>query len=78
MTRAVFTPPGPLDAAIQPPVRPTLVGGRPRAILKIAAVALWTAILCLIWLLGSIGTLLFPRARVRWRPRVVRTWGRAL
>ena len=78
MTRALEKPPGPLDAVINPPVRPRLAGGRIRAVVKLLAVAVWTAILCLIWMLGSVGTLLFPRARVRWRHRVVRTWARAL
>jgi 1-acyl-sn-glycerol-3-phosphate acyltransferase len=38
----------------------------------------WSALLTLIWALGSGVTLLFPRARVRWRHRIVRTWARAL
>ena len=78
MTRALQHPPGPLDAAITPPVRPKLPGGRVRAVLKVMAAGEWTAILCLIWALGSFVTLLFPRARVHWRHRVVRTWARAL
>ncbi len=78
MTRAIQHPPGPPDAAITAPARPKLRGGRLRAAIKILACCWWTAILCLIWALGSFGTLLFPRARVRWRHRVVRTWARAL
>ena len=78
MTRVMQHPPGPQDAVIEPPVRPKLPGGRTRAVFRILAVGVWTAILCLIWMLGSPGTLLFPRARVRWRHRVVRTWARAL
>jgi 1-acyl-sn-glycerol-3-phosphate acyltransferase len=78
MTRAMQKPPGPLDAVITRPVAPQFGGGRLRAAIKILSVALWTASLCLIWALGSFGTLLFPRARVRWRHRVVRTWARAL
>ncbi len=78
MTRTTQRPPGPLDAAIAPPIRPTLQGGRLRALIRIIAVGWWTAILCLVWALGSVVTLLFPRARVRWRHRVVRTWARAL
>ena len=78
MTRATHHPPGPRDAVITPPERPKLRGGRVRAALKLIAGTLWTGVLCLIWALGSVGTLLFPRARVRWRHRVVRTWARAL
>jgi 1-acyl-sn-glycerol-3-phosphate acyltransferase len=78
VTRAIQKPPGPLDAVITPPVRPKLRGGRLRAVIKIIAAGLWTGILCLIWAIGSVGTLLFPRARVRWRHRVVRIWARAL
>ncbi len=78
MTRAMEKPPGPQDAVIVPPVRPRFGGGRLRAVVRIVAASLWTAILCLVWALGSAGTILFPRARVSWRHRVVRTWARAL
>ncbi len=78
MTRSIQKPPGPLDAVIAPPVRPKLRGGRVRATLKFTAAGIWTGLLCLLWALGSVGTLLVPRARVRWRHRVVRTWARAL
>ncbi len=78
MTRTLTNPPSPLDAVITPPIRPRVRGGRVRAGLKIYAAGFWTAILFSTWALGSIGTLLFPRARVRWRHRVVRTWARAV
>lgn len=78
MTRAIQRPPGPLDAVMTPPMRPRLRGGRIRAAFKTVSAGLWTAILCLVWAVGSFGTLLFPRARVRWRHRIVRTWARAL
>lgn len=78
MTRKLEAPPGPLDAVVTPPVRPSVQGGRVRAVFRMVAVAVWTATLCLVWALGSVGILLFPRARVRWRHRVVRTWARAL
>lgn len=78
MTRAIENPPGPLDAVFPPPPRPKLAGGRVRAALKMLAGVVWTVLLCLIWVPGSVVTLLFPRARVRWRHRIVRTWARAL
>lgn len=78
VTRGIEHPPGPLDAVVTPPVRPTLRGGRLRAAVKIMAAGEWTAILCLIWAIGSFATLLFPRARVQWRHRIVRTWARTL
>lgn len=78
MTRAIETPPGPLDAVATPPARPKLAGGRLRAAIKLLAGVIWTAVLCLIWALGSFATLLFPRARVHWRHRIVRTWARAV
>jgi len=78
MTRTIHGPPGPLDTAIAAPGRPRLRGGRIRATTKIVTAAVWTTVLCLGWALGSAVILLFPRARVRWRHRVVRTWARAL
>jgi len=78
VTRVIQNPPGPLDAVIAPPESAEIHGGRLRAALKVIAVGTWTGILCLVWMMGSIGTALFPRARVRWRHRIVRTWARAL
>jgi 1-acyl-sn-glycerol-3-phosphate acyltransferase len=78
LTRVSQKAPGPADAVITPAARYRLRGGRLRAALKVAAVAVWTTLLALIWALGSLVTLLFPRARVRWRHRVVRSWARAL
>lgn len=78
MRRVTEAPPGPRDAVITPPVRHPLRGGRVRAALKVTAIGIWTAMLALIWAAGIVVTVLFPRARVRWRHRVVRTWARAL
>lgn len=78
MTRVSARAPGPTDAQGTPPARYRLRGGRMRAALKVASGAVWTVVLATLWALGSLMTLLFPRARVRWRHRVVRTWARAL
>lgn len=78
MTRVHASPPRtpllPANALTLPPQR----GGRIRAGLRVAAIVLWTALLFLLWALGSIVVLLFPPQRIRWRHRVVRTWARAL
>lgn len=55
---------------------PVLRGGRLRAVLRVAALVLWTAGLALIWAAGNFLLLLFPRTRVRWRHFVVRNWAR--
>lgn len=55
---------------------PVLRGGRIRAALRIAAIAIWSALLTLLWTLIHFVLLPFPRARVRWRHRVVGTWAR--
>jgi len=78
LTRVSQKAPGPTDAVGTAPARYRLRGGRVRAVLKVTAITVWTALLALIWALGSLGTLLFPRVRVRWRHHVVRTWARAL
>ena len=66
---------------VPPPVTtpgPVLRGGRLRAVLRIVAVGFWTGGLSLIWVLGNLPLLLFPRSRVRWRQWVVRHWARGV
>lgn len=55
---------------------PVLQGGRIRAASRITAIAVWSALLTLLWTLVHLLLLPFPRARVRWRHRVVGTWAR--
>jgi 1-acyl-sn-glycerol-3-phosphate acyltransferase len=57
---------------------PTLHGGRLRAAARILAIALWSAGLTLLWVLGQLLLLPSPRRRVRWRHRIVGTWARGL
>jgi lyso-ornithine lipid O-acyltransferase len=78
MTRLSQAAPGPALAGPRPHQRPALEGGRIRGAFKVLAVLVWSALLALIWAPISAVTLLFPRARVRWRHRIVRTWARAL
>jgi 1-acyl-sn-glycerol-3-phosphate acyltransferase len=55
---------------------PVLRGGRIRAAARIAAIAVWSAVLTLLWTVVHVLLLPFPRSRVRWRHRVVGTWAR--
>ena len=55
---------------------PVLRGGRIRAASRITAIAIWSALLTLLWTVVHLLLLPFPRARVRWRHRVVGTWAR--
>ena len=55
---------------------PVLRGGRIRAASRIGAIGIWSALLTLLWAVGHLLLLPFPRARVRWRHRVVGTWAR--
>ncbi len=57
---------------------PTVRNGRLRAIARIAAVGLWTLAVFLVWAVGAVATLLFPRPRLRWRQRAVRVWSKGL
>jgi 1-acyl-sn-glycerol-3-phosphate acyltransferase len=49
-----------------------------RAVTRAVAIVVWSVLLTLIWAPVSLVMLLFPRARVRWRHRIVRTWARAV
>ncbi len=53
-------------------------GGRIRAGFRLAGIVGWTAFSFLAWAAGTFVTLLVPRARLRWRQRVVRTWARGV
>lgn len=53
---------------------PVLRGGHARAACRLVGVAAWTAAGFGIWCLGNVITLPAPRARLRWRQRVVRRW----
>jgi len=53
-------------------------GGRVRAALRLGGIAAWTAFSFLAWAAGALITLLVPRARLRWRQRVVRIWARGM
>lgn len=55
---------------------PVLRGGRIRATVRITAIAIWSAVLTLLWTVVHLLLLPFPRARVGWRHRVVGTWAR--
>ena len=66
---AVSAPPGALPAPR---------GGRARAALRIGGAILWSAALTLIWAVVNVPLLPVPRAKVRWRHRVVGTWARGL
>jgi 1-acyl-sn-glycerol-3-phosphate acyltransferase len=55
---------------------PVLRGGRIRAASRIVVIAIWSALLTLLWTLVNFLLLPFRRARVRWRHRVVGTWAR--
>lgn len=57
---------------------PLLRGGRLRAAARIVGVTLWSTALALLWAVVNFFLLPVPRARVRWRYRVVRTWARGL
>ncbi len=57
---------------------PVLQGGRLRAALRIIGAALWSALLTLVWAVVNLFLLPIPRARVRWRHRVVGAWARGL
>ena len=53
-------------------------GGRIRAGLRLSGIGAWTALSFLAWAAGAFITLLVPRARLRWRQRVVRGWARGV
>ena len=53
-------------------------GGRLRALIRAASAIGWSAGLTLLWGVVNLALLPVPRARVRWRHRVVRTWARGL
>lgn len=57
---------------------PVLRGGRLRAARRILGAALWSALLTLVWAVVNLLFLPVPRARVRWRHRVVGAWARGL
>ena len=61
-----------------PPEPARFRGGRIRAWLRAAMALAWSAGLTVLWALVNVALLLVPRARVRWRHRVVRTWARGL
>lgn len=69
-----------MTTTIAPPdpvtTRPTITGGQFRAAARVLAVSLWTAALTVVWALGNLLLLLFPRTRIRWRQAVVRNWAR--
>jgi 1-acyl-sn-glycerol-3-phosphate acyltransferase len=64
--------PAPHDTGKAP--TPELRGGHVRAAGRIAFVAAWTAVGLAVWGVGNLITLPVPRARLRWRQRVVRRW----
>ncbi|NOT09375.1 MAG: 1-acyl-sn-glycerol-3-phosphate acyltransferase [Gemmatimonadales bacterium] len=53
-----------------------LRGGHFRAVVRIAGIVVWTAALTLLWTIGNLLTLPFPRPRRRWRHNVVKAWAR--
>lgn len=68
-----------IGVAAPPPAAtesPILRGGRWRALLRVTSLVLWTGTMALLWALGTVPLLLFPRTRVRWRHAVVRNWAR--
>lgn len=53
-------------------------GGTIRAWTRVVLALAWSGGLTLIWAMGNVACLPVPRARVRWRHRIVRTWARGL
>lgn len=62
------------SAAAEPAVR----GGRFRAVIRATGAVAWSGGLTVLWAAVNLLLLPVPRARVRWRHRVVRTWARGL
>ena len=57
---------------------PVLRGGRVRAGLRIGGATLWSASLTILWAVVNLLMWPVPRARVRWRHRIVRWWARGI
>ena len=74
----VAAPPLPAEsgAALHAQIR--IRGGRLRATARAGLAGFWSGLLLVVWILGSLPVLVVPRARVRWRHRIVRTWARGL
>ena len=74
----VAAPPLPAESGAVLHARIRIQGGRLRAAARAGLACFWSGLLLLVWILGSLPVLVIPRARVRWRHRIVRTWARGL
>lgn len=68
----------PPAATVRAKSLPVLRGGRLRAVVRVIGAVVWSASLTLIWAVVNLLLLPVPRARVRWRHRVVGTWAQGV
>lgn len=74
----VAAPPLPAESGAALHARVRFRGGRFRATVRGGLSAVWSGACLLAWLIGNLPLLPIPRARVRWRHLIVRTWARGV